>query len=106
MAAEQEPICRYVWHNGAIKKSTEVSAPIWTSGLHYGTGVFEGIRCYPNARGAAVFRLREHMERMVRSARYYGLALKWSAEELSRATVELLKAEAYTSAAYIRPLAF
>lgn len=103
---EVAPACRFVWHNGEIKRAEDAKVPIWTNALHYGTGVFEGIRCYPNAGGAAVFRLGDHMARLHRSAAFYSMALPFSSEVLSQATVELLKKEEYTGASYVRPLAF
>src|SRR5262245_52914009 len=100
-----EPVCRFVWHNGAIRSAAEAALPIWTNGAHYGTGVFEGIRCYPTARGPALFRLQDHMERLLRSASFYGLKLEWSADELSKAAIDLILREGKDSM-YVRPLVF
>ena len=74
-------------------------------GLHYGTGVFEGIRCYETERGPAVFRHREHLDRLEKSAGLYYFELPYSAEELRTATHELIRRNGLRSC-YIRPLAF
>jgi branched-chain amino acid aminotransferase len=97
------PACRWVWLNGQVVAAADVAFPIWTNAAHYGTGVFEGIRAYPTPRGPAIFRVREHMERLVRSAQWYGLELKHSVDELSRAAVELVRREGHERT-YIRPL--
>jgi branched-chain amino acid aminotransferase len=96
---------RLVWVNGEIRDAASTALPIWSNVAHYGTGVFEGIRCYPTDRGAAVFRLLEHTRRLVRSAQYYGLTLRWTAEELAEAVKALLRAEGVDSA-YVRPLVY
>jgi branched-chain amino acid aminotransferase len=74
-------------------------------GLHYGGGVFEGVRAYETSRGPAVFRLLDHVERLERSARLIGMALPYTPEELRHATLELVRANELDSC-YIRPLAF
>ena len=73
--------------------------------LHYGTGVFEGIRAYDTPEGTAVFRLHEHMVRLEASARAYGIPMTWNADQLDDACLELLRATGL-EAAYIRPLVF
>jgi branched-chain amino acid aminotransferase len=76
-----------------------------THGLHYGTGVFEGIRCYETARGPAIFRHADHLARLEKSAELYYLEIPYAAEELRQATHELLR-RCDLKSAYIRPLAF
>jgi branched-chain amino acid aminotransferase len=95
---------RWVWVNGEIREAGATSFPIWTNAAHYGTGVFEGIRCYGTARGPGAFRLHDHMLRLLRSARHYGLDVRWSAEELSKHALDLLRKEGVEHA-YVRPLA-
>jgi branched-chain amino acid aminotransferase len=73
--------------------------------LHYGWGVFEGIRAYPTRRGPAVFRLTEHMRRLHRSAKIYLLDMPFSVEQLTEATKELIRANKIDSC-YIRPLVY
>jgi branched-chain amino acid aminotransferase len=74
-------------------------------GLHYGTGVFEGMRCYPTSDGPAVFRLDAHLERFYASAAVYDLEIPYSVDALTDATLELLRANRLESA-YLRPIAF
>ncbi len=78
---------------------------VLTHGLHYGTGVFEGIRCYDTEHGPAVFRLADHLDRLERSAKLYYMDLPYSSEQLRAATHELIARNALRSC-YIRPIAF
>ncbi len=78
---------------------------VLTHGLHYGTGVFEGIRCYDTEHGPAVFRLADHLDRLERSAKLYYMELPYSSEQLRVATHELIARNALRSC-YIRPIAF
>ncbi|MGH7727644.1 MAG: branched-chain amino acid transaminase [Vulcanimicrobiaceae bacterium] len=98
-------IAPYLWYDGALRPRAEVSVDPLAHALHYGTGVFEGIRAYATPRGPAIFRLREHMERFVHSADVYGLALGLDAAALCAATVATMERNRM-GAAYIRPLAF
>ena len=80
--------------------------PFLTTALHYGLGVFEGIRCYNTERGPAIFRLNEHMERLVNSAKILGFrSLPYTAEELGQACKDVIKANGF-EACYIRPLIY
>jgi branched-chain amino acid aminotransferase len=94
-----------IWMDGDLVPWDEAKVHVLSHGLHYGTGVFEGIRAYSTAEGTAVFRLREHMERLHRSAKAYGIPLRWSVDELIAATRLLLRDNRLESA-YIRPLVF
>lgn len=95
----------HIWSDGELIPWEQATVHFLSHGLQYGTGVFEGIRCYPTESGPAVFRLNEHMERLVASARAYGFTPTWTAEELSAACLQLLR-ETGLSAAYIRPAMF
>jgi len=94
-----------VWKNGELILWEQATTHILTHALHYGTAVFEGIRCYKTDQGSAVFRLVEHMERMERSASYIMMDLPYSAAQLVDATVELIKANELKSC-YVRPIAY
>jgi branched-chain amino acid aminotransferase len=94
-----------IWHNGGFVAWEDAKVHVLSHGLHYGTGVFEGIRCYETERGPAVFRHREHLERLEKSAELYYFRLPYTAEELRRATHELIGRNGLRSC-YIRPLAF
>ena len=96
---------RWVWMNGRLVEFENATVPVMTHALHYGTGVFEGIRCYQTQQGSAVFRLGEHMERLVHSAKICRMELPFSAEELVAAVDETIRANELV-ACYIRPIAF
>jgi branched-chain amino acid aminotransferase len=102
---EHMQIAPYYWFDGVISLRENVTVDAFAHGLHYGTGVFEGIRAYATPRGPAIFRLREHLERFERSAAVYGLELRWDPTALGDAVVETLLLNELDSA-YIRPLAF
>ncbi len=95
----------FIWQNGEVLPWADAKTHVLSHGLHYGTGVFEGIRCYETERGPAVFRHREHLERLEKSAELYYFELPYSAEELRVATHELIRSNGLRSC-YIRPLAF
>jgi branched-chain amino acid aminotransferase len=94
-----------IWHNGNFVPWEEAQVHVLSHGLHYGTGVFEGIRCYETERGPAIFRHRDHLERLGKSAELYYLELPYSTEEIAEATRELIRRNELRSC-YIRPLAF
>ena len=73
--------------------------------VHYGTGVFEGLRCYDTPKGSVIFRLKEHTERLFNSAKIYRMEIPYKKEELNAVTVELIMKNSL-KAAYIRPIAF
>ncbi len=94
-----------IWMNGKLVDWKEAKIHVLTHALHYGSGVFEGIRCYKTIKGPAVFRLKEHLQRLHSSARLYFMQLPYTVEELSKATKELIKANGLKEC-YIRPIAF
>jgi branched-chain amino acid aminotransferase len=94
-----------IWQNGELVAWEDAKTHVLSHGLHYGTGVFEGIRCYETERGPAVFRHRDHLERLEKSAELYYMELPYSGEELRLATHELIRRNGLGSC-YIRPLAF
>jgi branched-chain amino acid aminotransferase len=96
----------FIWFDGKLVKWDEATVPVMSHALHYGTSVFEGIRAYPTKNNLYVFRLKEHMERLHRSANVYSLSVKYSAKELCDATIELLKRISIKESLYIRPLTF
>jgi branched-chain amino acid aminotransferase len=96
----------FIWFDGKFVKWEEATIPVMSHGLHYGTSVFEGIRAYFAKNNLYIFRLKEHMERLHRSARVYSFALNYSAKELCDATIDLLKRINIKESCYIRPLTF
>src|ERR687896_1926349 len=96
----------FIWFDGRFVKWDEATVPIMTHALHYGTAVFEGIRAYASRNNLYVFKLKEHMERLHRSASVYSIALNYTAKELCEATTQLLKKTGLRESCYIRPLTF
>jgi branched-chain amino acid aminotransferase len=94
-----------IWHNGELVAWEDAKVHVLTHGLHYGTGVFEGIRAYETARGPAIFRHREHLERLFKSAELYYMPIPYTLDELRAATHELVAANELREC-YIRPIAF
>lgn len=95
----------YAWRNGEIVPLAEASVPLLAHALHYGTAVFEGMRVYDGARGPAAFRHADHVERLIRSARLYGMRVPWSRDEIRAATNELVRRNGHR-ACYVRSLAY
>ena len=94
-----------IWMNGELVDWKEAKIHVLTHALHYGSAVFEGIRCYKTPDGPAVFRLKEHISRLFDSAKIYFMELPYSPEELRTATKEMIKANGLEEC-YIRPIAF
>ncbi len=94
-----------IWMNGELVDWADAKIHVGVHGLHYGTGVFEGIRCYDTPKGPAVFRLADHMRRLHDSAKLLYMDIPYSVEELREATHELVTVNGLASS-YIRPIAF
>ena len=94
-----------IWRNGELVDWADATVHVGTHGLHYGTGVFEGIRCYETDRGPAVFRLTDHLERLHNSANLLYMDLPYSVEELHAACMELIGVNGLPEC-YLRPIAF
>jgi len=103
--AGRETHAPWVWVNGDFVCSEALRLHYFSHVLHYGSGVFEGIRCYDTPAGPAVFRLRDHMERLLASARVYGLNVARTAADLQAATLETVRRNGARNG-YIRPLVF
>ncbi|HUF02161.1 MAG TPA: branched-chain amino acid transaminase [Gaiellaceae bacterium] len=94
-----------IWINGELVDWADAKVHIGVHGLHYGSGVFEGIRCYETPKGPAVFRLLDHLERLENSAKVLYMDLPYSVEEIRSATHDLIRANGLPSC-YLRPIAF
>jgi branched-chain amino acid aminotransferase len=94
-----------IWMNGELVDWADAKIHVGTHGLHYGSGVFEGIRAYETPKGTAVFRLTDHLVRLHNSARLIYMELPYSVEELRAASLELLGTNGLPEA-YLRPIAF
>lgn len=97
----------YIWKNGEMIPWAEATTHVLSHSLHYGSGVFEGIRCYqnPETKKSYVFRLRDHMERLHRSCKISLIDLPYSVDELCDATIELIRKNNLPSC-YIRPIVY
>jgi branched-chain amino acid aminotransferase len=98
-------ICDTVWHDGEFIKWNDARVHVMSHVLHYGSSIFEGIRCYATKRGPAVFRLREHMQRFLNSAKIYRMDHGWALDQLFDASVELVQRSGLEQC-YIRPILF
>lgn len=96
----------WIWKNGEIVPWANATVHVSAHGLHYGSGVFEGIRCYETADGTpALFRVHEHYERFHASAKVYNIKIPFTVEELTEATCELIARNEFQSC-YVRPICF
>jgi branched-chain amino acid aminotransferase len=96
---------KWVWKNGALIPWQDATAHVSTHALHYGTGVFEGMRCYETDDGPAIFRLEAHLDRLSDSASIYGLEIPYNREELTDAICQLIVRHEFRSC-YVRPLVY
>lgn len=95
-----------IWMNGTFVPWDDAKVHVLTHTLHYGLGVFEGIRCYRRADGkSAVFRLREHVDRLFESAHISDMAMKWTRDEVHQACLDTVRVNKLDEC-YLRPLAF
>ncbi|MCL4446734.1 MAG: branched-chain amino acid transaminase [Actinobacteria bacterium] len=95
-----------IWMDGEFVSWDDATVHVLTHTMHYGSGVFEGIRAYPTKSGVAVFRLRDHIERLLTSAKIFLIEVPFSADELVDASLELVRVNALTQGCYLRPLVY
>ena len=96
---------KFTWFDGELVPWDDANVHVLSHSLHYGSGVFEGIRAYETPEGTAVFRLTEHMKRLHQSAKAYRMQLDWSVDELVAAAKEIMRVNEL-EAGYIRPISF
>lgn len=96
---------RFIWMNGSLRPWAEATTHVLTHALHYGSAVFEGIRCYETPEGPRVFRLRDHIDRMFHSGRVYRIDIPFSRDEIRTACKTVVGMNGLASA-YIRPIAY
>ncbi|MCK5040365.1 MAG: branched-chain amino acid transaminase [Candidatus Aenigmarchaeota archaeon] len=101
----EKPKSDFVWMNGKFIKWQDSNVHITTHALHYGSSIFEGIRCYNTKNGSAVFKLKEHVKRFFESAKIYRMEIPYSKEEIQKAITETIKKNNLKEC-YIRPLAY
>lgn len=95
--------CKKLWYNGKFINFEDAKIHVLTHALHYGSSVFEGERCYKSKRGSAIFRINEHSERLINSAKIYRMEIPFSKEEINKAKIAVIK-ENGLDEAYLRPL--
>jgi len=93
-----------IWHNGKMIRWEDATIHVLSHAVSYASAVFEGLRCYETNQGPAIFRVREHMQRMINSGKIYHIAWSFTAEDLSQAAAEVVRANKMASC-YIRPIA-
>ena len=98
-------ICDVVWHDGEFIKWSDARVHVMSHVLHYGSSIFEGIRCYSTNQGPAIFRLREHIQRFLNSAKIYRMDHPWTLDQLCDASIELVRRSGMDQC-YIRPILF
>ncbi len=96
---------KFIWFDGRLVPWDDAKVHVLTHALHYGYSIFEGIRCNDTPDGPAIFRLREHMDRLFDGARVYRMALPYTKEQLTAACMEVVK-ENGLQACYVRPIVF
>lgn len=101
--AQQYP--EWIWHNGNIKRWAEATTHVMSHALHYGSSVFEGIRCYQTPDGPVILRLTDHNTRLYASAKIYAMDIPYTLDEINAACREVLKANGNTTD-YLRPVAY
>lgn len=94
-----------IWIDGSLVNWDDARIHVLTHGLHYGTGVFEGIRCYKTINGRAVFRLPDHIQRLLDSGKIYFMDLGYSKAQLQEAVIDTIRANVVEEC-YIRPIAY
>ena len=94
-----------IWFNGELVPWRDAKVHVLTHTLHYGVGVFEGMRAYETSRGAAIFRLHDHTRRMFQSAHILGMRVPHTLDEINDACATVVL-ENGLSAAYLRPICF
>jgi branched-chain amino acid aminotransferase len=95
----------FIWHDGKLVPWREATTHVLTHSLHYGLAVFEGVRAYNTVKGTAIFRLKEHTQRLLNSAHIYMMKIPYSLDTLMEAQKEVVRANKLESC-YLRPIAF
>jgi branched-chain amino acid aminotransferase len=97
----------FIWKDGKLVPWREATTHVLTHTLHYGMGVFEGVRAYAQPDGSvAIFRLQDHTQRLLNSAKVFLMDIPWTAEQLNEAQRDVVRSNELTGGCYIRPIAF
>jgi branched-chain amino acid aminotransferase len=94
-----------IWHNGELIPWQNANIHVMSHVVHYGSSIFEGIRCYTQPGGASIFRLPEHMQRFIQSGKIYRMDLPFTLDQLNEAVIDVVEANGIAPC-YIRPVAF
>lgn len=97
---------KHIWYNGKLVPWEKATVHVLAHALHYGSTVFEGVRCYPTAQGPVIFRLRDHTRRLFDSARIYRIDIPYTPDEINAACKEIILVNGLDQGAYMRPFAF
>jgi branched-chain amino acid aminotransferase len=97
---------RLIWHNGELIPWNDAKIHVMSHVIHYGSSLFEGIRCYKTEQGPAVFRLNDHIKRLIDSCHIYRTDLAFTYDELCKACVDLVVQNGHDSGCYLRPIVF
>ena len=97
---------QFIWFDGKFVEWEKAFIPINTHALHYGTSIFEGIRAYSSNDNLYIFKLKDHMERLFRSASFYSIKINYNLDDLINSTIQLLRKVNMRESCYIRPLSF
>jgi branched-chain amino acid aminotransferase len=100
------PATQFIWFNGKLVPWEKATVHVLAHGLHYGSSVFEGVRAYETPSGVAIFRLRDHTQRLLDSTKIYRIHVPYSAEAINDACRQVISANALRRGAYIRPVVF
>jgi branched-chain amino acid aminotransferase len=96
---------KFIWMDGKLVNWDDAKIHINSHVIHYGSGVFEGLRCYKTPKGSVIFRLKEHTDRLFNSAKIYRMEIPFTKDDINKAVVELIKANGQ-EVCYIRPLVY
>jgi len=97
---------KHIWYNGTMVAWKDATVHVLAHALHYGSTVFEGVRCYPTAKGPVIFRLTDHTKRLFDSAKIYRIDIPYTQEQINTACREVIRVNGLNNGAYMRPFAF
>lgn len=97
---------KHIWYNGKLVPWKDATVHVLAHALHYGSTVFEGVRCYPTAKGPVIFRLTDHTKRLFDSAKIYRIDIPYTQDQINAACKQVITANELTKGAYMRPFAF
>jgi len=100
------PATQFIWFNGKLVPWHEATVHVLSHALHYGSSVFEGVRAYETPKGVAIFRLHDHSQRLLNSAKIYRIAVPYSVGQIDEACRQVIAANGLKRGAYLRPIAF